>query len=406
MADWPPLKGASFLALFPIYDSTGSLVAAAAGLAACVSKDGAAFAAAACDVAEINANAGLYTLRFSSTEMTADVVAWKVITTSASGRPAIGVMYTAASRQLKDLAWPATAGRSLAVDASGQVDVRALAASAVGASQFASGAIDNAAFNVTETLTANPAASGITASSFTSGAVDNAAFNVTENLNAAVVSMSASVIGASQFAANAIHAAAVAASTLTASKLGAGSIEAATLAASVLSACKFAGGAVDNAAWDVTETVNASVTAIAASAITASVLAANSIHAAAVAASTLSASKLAANSIHAAAIAASALPASKFGASFIELAGLSNAAASFIGTVVRTGSGMGELPVGAPPASPTPEQALMALYMGFRNAASTTSGCVQYTNDGGVVVFQTAISDSGSTFQKGELQSG
>lgn len=353
MGDWPPLKGASFQIVTPLYDGSGSLVAAGGGLAACVSKDAGAFAAATCTVAELNTNAGLYAMKLSATEMDADVVAYKIVSTSASARPSIGVLYTAASRQLKDLAYPATAGRSLAVDANGAVDVRALAASVIGASQFAAGAVDDAAFAVTETLTAIPPASGLSASSFAADAIDNNAWAVTETMNASVTAIAASAIGASQLAANSLHGAALAASTLTSTKFGSGAIVADALAASVLTA-----------------------------------------------------SKLAANTLHAAAIAASALPASKFGASFLELAGLTNAAASFVGTVVRTGCAMTERAVGTPSATPTPEDAWMYQFMSWRNAASTTSGCIMITNDAGTVIAKAAISDSASTFEKGEFQSG
>ena len=413
MPDWPPLRGASLQIITPLYDGSGSLVAAGGGLAACVSKDAGAFAAATCTVTEINTNAGLYAMKLSDSEMDADVVAYKIVSTSASARPSIGVLYTAASRQLKDLAWPTVAGRSLDVDANGDVNVAAVAASAIGASQlaagavhaaavsastlsaskfaagsieaatlaasafsackFASGAIDNAAFNVTETLTANPAASGITASSFQAGAVDDAAWAVTETINASVTAIAASAVNASALAAGALHAAAVAASTLTSTKFGSGAIVADTLGASILTASKFG---------------------------------ANSLHAAAVAASTLSACKLAANTLDATHVAASTLAASKFGACFFESGYLTDGAASRIGTVVRTGCALAELGVGAPAATPNLEALLMALYMNWRNAASTTSGCVQYTNDAGTVVFKSAISDSGSTFDKGELQSG
>jgi hypothetical protein len=406
MADWPPLKGASLQIVTPLYDGSGSLVAAVGGLSACVSKDAGAFAAATCTVTEINANAGIYAMKLSATEMDADVVVYKIVSTSASARPSIGVLYTAASRQLKDLAWPATAGRSLAVDANGATDVRAIAASAIVASTLGANALHAAAV----------AASAIGASQFAAGAVDNAAFNVTENLNAAVVSIAASAIGASQFASGAVDNAAFSVTeTLTAIPPASG-----------LAASSFASGALDNNAWNVTEVINASVTAIAASAIGASQLAANSIHAAAVAASVLSASKFAANSLHAAAfaastlsacklaantldsthIAASALAASKFGASFIELGYLTNAAASFVGTVVRTGCALAEQGVGIPPATPTLEQAISYQYMNWRNAASTTSGCIQITNDAGTVIALAAISDSASTFVKGEFQSG
>jgi hypothetical protein len=350
--DWPPLRAASFQAGFPLFDGSGCIVTGATP-SACVSKDFGAFATSACDCTELNTGAGVYTLKFSATEMTADVVIWKVTADSASARPSLGVVHTAASRQLKDLAYPATAGRFLTVDTSGQVDVRALAASSIGASQLAAGAVDNAAWGVTETLTAIPPASGLAASSFAAGAVDNNAWNVTEIVNASVTAIAASAITASVLAANSLHAAAVAASTLSSTKLATGTLVADHLGASLLTASKFA-----------------------------------------------------ANSLHAAAVAASALPASKFGASFIELAGLSNAAASFVGTVVRTGCALAQQAVGAPPATPTLEQALMYPYMNWRNAASTTSGCIMITNDAGTVIAQAAISDSGSTFDKGEFISG
>lgn len=104
MADWPPLKGASFLAVFPMYDNTGCPLFGAGGLSASWSKDGAAFAAASNTPAEINASAGVYSLNCASTEMNADVVAFKVISTTACSRSAIGVMYTV-TRQIKDVTY-------------------------------------------------------------------------------------------------------------------------------------------------------------------------------------------------------------------------------------------------------------------------------------------------------------
>src|SRR3990167_7645829 len=88
MPDWPPLRGASFQIITPLYDGSGSLVAAGGGLAACVSKDAGAFAAATCTVTEINTNAGLYAMKLSDSEMDADVVAYKIVSTSASARRA------------------------------------------------------------------------------------------------------------------------------------------------------------------------------------------------------------------------------------------------------------------------------------------------------------------------------
>src|SRR3990167_828883 len=143
--DTPPLKGASLQVGWPLYDGSGCLVTGGAGLAACISKDFGAFAVSTCVPSELNTGAGVYSLKITSTEMNADVVIWKAISTSASARPAVGTIYTAASRQLKDLAWPTVAGRSIDVDANGDVNVAAVAASALGASQLAAGALHAAA---------------------------------------------------------------------------------------------------------------------------------------------------------------------------------------------------------------------------------------------------------------------
>mgnify|MGYP001609533043 FL=1 len=70
--------------------------------------------------------------------------------------------------------------------------VGSVAAGGIATTSFAAGAIDNAAFNVTETLTANPAAGGIVAASFGAGAIDAAA-------------IAADAIGASELAADAAN---------------------------------------------------------------------------------------------------------------------------------------------------------------------------------------------------------
>lgn len=87
--------------------------------------------------------------------------------------------------------WIGTAVNALQ---SGRVDafVGALAAAVITSGAFAAGAIDNAAFNVTETLTANPAAGGIVSTSFGAGAIDAAA-------------IAPDAIGASELAADAVN---------------------------------------------------------------------------------------------------------------------------------------------------------------------------------------------------------
>jgi len=178
------------------------------------------------------------------------------------------------------------------------------------------------------------------------GAIDNVAFNVTENLNT-------------------------------------------TLGASAIMACSFGASAIDNVAWGVTLT-----------------------HTANPAASGLTASSFKASAIDSVAIATGALAVGKLGASAI---GASNFAASAITQVIWTdgaasrvlaGVVMQELGQAAPGATPTLEEAMMGLYMAWRNSASTSSGCIMVTNDAGAVVFKAAISDSGSVFERAEWQAG
>jgi hypothetical protein len=65
-----------------------------------------------------------------------------------------------------------------------------------------------------------------------------------------------------------------------------------------------------------------------------------------------------------------------------------------------------ELTAAVPPATPTFEQALMYWYMQWRNATETTSIIHRVKNDSGSVICKASLSDDGSTFTKGEYQSG
>lgn len=129
MADWPAKKNAAFTVVFPIYDADGDLVTGATGLDSEVSKDGGTFTDVTPDEAsEIATSSGIYELDLTSTEMNADVVA---VRTLSNGKPAVNVMYTV-TRQLVDLAYPATSGRSIQVETDGVVhaDVKEWLASA------------------------------------------------------------------------------------------------------------------------------------------------------------------------------------------------------------------------------------------------------------------------------------
>lgn len=120
MADWPAGKNATFELQFPIYDNDGDLVSAAAALDTEVSKDGGTFADATNEATEIATASGCYKITLTSTEMDADRVMTITKTTTTDAKTAVNMMYTA-TRQLKDLAFPATSGRSFVVETDGMV---------------------------------------------------------------------------------------------------------------------------------------------------------------------------------------------------------------------------------------------------------------------------------------------
>src|SRR3990170_768874 len=196
MADWPVKKNAAFTVTFPIYDNDGDLVSSAAALDSEVDKDAGGFIDATNEATEVGAS-GIYKLLLTSAEANADIVTTITKTTTTDAKTAVNVMYTA-TRQLADLAYPATSGRSIDVTATGAVgvdfdniegtlDAAEIGTGAITAAKFAAGAIDAAAI-------ANGA---IDAATFAAGAIDAAAI-----ANAA--------IDAATFAAGAIDAAAIA----------------------------------------------------------------------------------------------------------------------------------------------------------------------------------------------------
>lgn len=175
MADWPPKRAAAFTVTFPIYDADGDLVTAAASLDSEVSKDGGTFTdVSPGEATEIATSSGIYTLALSATEMTADIVATITKTGTAGAKTAVNVMYTA-TRQLLDLAYPTTSGRSMDIDASGGVEVGSFQAGAITAAAFTAGAIDAAAIATDAIGAAELADGAITAATFAAGAIDAAA---------------------------------------------------------------------------------------------------------------------------------------------------------------------------------------------------------------------------------------
>ncbi len=67
---------------------------------------------------------------------------------------------------------------------------------------------------------------------------------------------------------------------------------------------------------------------------------------------------------------------------------------------------LAELAQAKPAATPTVAEALMLLYMAFRNAGVSTASQLSVTNDAGTVICKAALSDDGSTFTRAELAAG
>ena len=212
---------------FPIVDADGDTVTAATALdsESTTWADGSnpgAFVDLTNEATEIGTT-GIYYLILTAAEMNFDYIYIRIQTTSAGAKTQhilintrFAPLVNASGRvDVASVAGTAqTAGdiiaRLPAALVGGRIDssVGAVATGAIAAAAFAAGAIDNAAFNVTETLTANPATGGIVAASFGAGAIDAAAI-ATGAIDAD--SIAAAAITAAKFAAGAIDAAALAA---------------------------------------------------------------------------------------------------------------------------------------------------------------------------------------------------
>jgi hypothetical protein len=75
-------------------------------------------------------------------------------------------------------------------------------------------------------------------------------------------------------------------------------------------------------------------------------------------------------------------------------------------TTRLSGAAMSELSQGVPPATPTPAEALMGLWMGYRNTLTTSTSYKMIRNDAGTVVFKFTIADDGTTFTQSKAVSG
>ncbi len=65
-----------------------------------------------------------------------------------------------------------------------------------------------------------------------------------------------------------------------------------------------------------------------------------------------------------------------------------------------------EMAQGLPPATPTTKQALMYLYMAWRNRQTTTATLTTTQNDAGTVICRATLSDDATTFTKAEFVTG
>ena len=96
VTQYPAVRGAAFTAVFPILDADGDLVTGAAGLDSEVSKDLGTFADCTNEATELATSSGMYYLTLTATEMTADIVAIIVKTTTTGAKTTSLVFYTSA----------------------------------------------------------------------------------------------------------------------------------------------------------------------------------------------------------------------------------------------------------------------------------------------------------------------
>jgi hypothetical protein len=339
MADWPAKKNAAFTVTFPIYDADGDLVAGATGLDSEVSKDGGTFTdVSPGEATEIATSSGVYALALSATEMNADIVC---TITKSNGKTAVNVMYTVA-RQLVDLAYPATSGRSIQVESDGMVhgDVKEWLGSAPNALQ--SGRVDGyVGAMAAGVLTATAiAADAIVAAKVAADVSAEIADAVWDELKAGhtvadsfgdylddEISSRAAPGDQMDLVSNAVDSASVANGAIHSAAIGANAINAASITADAITGAKVAADVsaeIADAVWDELKSghavgdsfgayLDAAITSRAVSggamalvdgAITSAKLAAGAIAAAAFAAGAINAAAIATNAIDADALAA------------------------------------------------------------------------------------------------------
>ena len=411
MADWPVKKNAAFTVTFPIYDNDGDLVSSAAALDSEVDKDAGGFIDATNEATEVGAS-GIYKLLLTSTEANADIVTTITKTTTTDAKTAVNVMYTA-PRQLVDLAFPTTTGRSIDVTAGGEVGLDLDNTSgALGTTSYDAFFL-TAGLLATDAITAAKiAADAIGASELANGAIDAATF-AAGAIDATAIANAA--IDAATFAAGAIDASAIASFAITAAKIGTDAITSDKIAANAIGASEIADGAIDAGA-------------IAADAITSAKIADFAILAINLGTDAVTADKVATSAVQeirdsilsdstpflGASIAAILADTDDIGVAGAGLTAVPWNATwdaeveSEVNDALDTA--IAELGVAIPTATPTIRTAMMLLYMALRNRLDIdTAGASDYKeiyNDAGSVIAKKTLTDDGSVYSEAEMVAG
>ncbi len=170
MPGWPIRKNESGtlpVLVFPIYDADGDLVTGAASLDTERSIDQGTFTDCTAEAGEIATASGMYSFAPTQAELNGDEIAFITKTGTAGAKTAVNVIYTSV-RNMDDLTFPTTPGRSIDVEATGEVGINLdnvvgtldagnigtdaitnakIADNAFAAEQFATDAIDADALN-------------------------------------------------------------------------------------------------------------------------------------------------------------------------------------------------------------------------------------------------------------------
>ena len=117
MADFPVLKNSAQTIRFPLFDSSGYLTGASPTVL--ISIDDGTFAPSTNTPSEVATASGIYKLALTAGETNGDWIMFKITATGASP---VFIQTPTVVRQLKDLAFPTVAGRSVAVSIAGEVD--------------------------------------------------------------------------------------------------------------------------------------------------------------------------------------------------------------------------------------------------------------------------------------------